>query len=215
MYFGFLGDFVTDQGRYFNAVIGNNEFEIRFQMDDSIADLKETCLVDIASNSVNFKGSDETDFLGTGFLEQLVVPTLNLTLEAGVGKAMGFKVILVKMFLHQGLSKDKRIDGNTGLYLAGGGIQNRGHGVASGLDIVFDDSISHKMGRSGPGHVFVLSQQFGGTDAQKKEGAGKGGNRGMVHEVDGIGLREIDEYAAVHGGAARQIIVAGAQAFAS
>jgi hypothetical protein len=37
----------------------------------------------------------------------------------------------------------------------------------------------------------------------------------MVHEVDRIGLREIDEYAAVHGGAARQIIVAGAQAFAS
>jgi hypothetical protein len=37
----------------------------------------------------------------------------------------------------------------------------------------------------------------------------------MVHEVDRIGLREIDEYTAVHGGAARQIVVAGAQAFAS
>jgi hypothetical protein len=47
-----------------------------------------------------------------------------------------------------------------------------------------------------------LSQRFRGGDAQKKEGAGKGGNRGMVHEVDRIGLREIDEYAAVHGGAA-------------
>ncbi len=58
------------------------------------------------------------------------------------------------------------------------------------------------MRRSGPGHVFVLSQRFRGGDAQKKEGAGKGGNRGMVHEVDRIGLREIDEYAAVHGGAA-------------
>ena len=37
----------------------------------------------------------------------------------------------------------------------------------------------------------------------------------MVHEFDSIGLREIDEYAAVHGGTARQIVVAGAQAFAS
>ena len=200
MHVGFLGYFVTDQGRYFDPVFRNDDLEIGFQVDLTVVDVQKARLVDIASNAVDFEGSNKTDFLGAGFLEHLLVPALYGAFEVGIGKTMGLEVVLVKMFLHQSLPENKGVDRYAGLNLTVGGIQYRRYGIASGLNIVFDDAISYKVRRTGPRHVFVLSQQFGGADAPKKKGPGQGGYGRIAHREVGIGLGEIDKKATVHGG---------------
>ena len=68
MHVGFLGDFVTDQGRYFDAVFRNDHLEICFQVDETVVDFQKARLADIASDAVNLEGSNKSNILGSGFL---------------------------------------------------------------------------------------------------------------------------------------------------